>query len=104
MADEASLTKKEQAYVIKWAAIRQSGRMRYVITRGIIFGLLLFGLWLLVSLIEINLSEFERTLYREYPGAFFRRALIWLVCYQILGWVFARGNWKRKEEKYHYLS
>lgn len=97
-------TAKDKAFISKWTVIRQKGKLRYVATRGAGYGLLLFGVWLLVTWAEIGLSEFQQALYAEHRYDFLRRCVIWFVCYVWIGFIIAMGSWRRKEEKLNYLS
>lgn len=95
---------KEEAFIRRWTAIRNRGKARYIMTRGSLTGLLLFAVWLIVTLIEINMSEFQKALYTADPGTFLGKCIIWLVCYSAMGVLLAASRWKGNEEKYHYLS
>ncbi len=97
-------TDKDLKFLDKWSRIRGQGRIRYIITRGIGLGLLLFLMWLIVTIIEISMSEFQKTLYFEHFSNFIEKCMIWFCCYMTLGFILANGIWKRKEEKMDYLS
>lgn len=67
-------------------------------------GILLFLIWLVVTLLEISMSEFQKMLYLEHVSNFINKCVIWFVCYMVIGFILANGMWKRKEEKFEYLS
>jgi len=98
------MTDKELLFLKKWSRIRKKGRLKYVITRGFTLGLLLFSIWLIITIIEISMSEFEKTLYFEQLSNFIEKCVIWFICQMALGFILANGMWKRKEEKMEYLS
>ncbi|WP_020618161.1 hypothetical protein [Paenibacillus daejeonensis] len=102
MPQELKLSDKEARFVDRWSAVRNKGKMRYIIMRGIIGGLLLFAIWFVVTLIEIRFSEFQSALF-TWPD-FMRRSLIWLVVYQLIGFTLAASAWKGQERKYDYLT
>lgn len=98
------LSDKELLFINKWSRTRAKGKIRFIITRGIIYGCILFLVWLVVTLIEINVSEFQKTLYYEHPSHFVKRGFIWLFWYMVFGLGLSSAAWKGKEEKYKYLS
>lgn len=95
---------KDRKFVQRWAAIRARGRVLYVITRGIGFGSLLFAVWLTLTLIDINSSQFKQALHDENSGMLLEKSLLWFGCYAVLGGVFANSRWKRQEDRYNYLT
>lgn len=102
MSRSIGLTEREKKFIRKWSAIRAKGRTRYVWTRGICGGLLLFAVWLIVTLIEISMSEFLQAVYT--PEELQKKSLIWFTAYLLIGFVLSTGRWKGMEEKYEYLS
>jgi hypothetical protein len=104
MNNQSGLSSKEQAFVRRWNAVRSKGKRRYIVTRGIGLGLVLFAVWLAITLLEIRLSEFEQALYQQHPAVMWRKCLIWLGCYLLLGLTLAWSSWKGREDKFHYLS
>ena len=71
-------------------------------TRGVCGGLLLFAVWLIVTFIEISMSEFLQAVYT--PEELQKKSLIWFTAYLLIGFVLSTGRWKGMEEKYEYLS
>ncbi|GAA3409127.1 hypothetical protein ACFFNY_08900 [Paenibacillus hodogayensis] len=102
--EKAGLSDKELAFLKRWSSIRKKGRARYIGSRGFLIGILLFAVWFVITMIEINTSEFEKALYTQYVSAFVKKCVIWFVSYMIIGCVIASGMWKQKEEKMNYLS
>jgi len=99
---ELGVSDKEKAFLARWSTIRQRGRILYTISRGCLYGLLLFGVWLTVTMIEINLSEFQQAIYSR--DAFIGKCVIWFVCEMLIGGILANQSWKAKENKFKYLS
>ncbi|MCQ6561184.1 hypothetical protein [Paenibacillus mendelii] len=99
---ELGVRDRERAFLARWSEIRKKGRIRYTISRGGLYGLLLFGVWLAVTLIELNLSEFQQAIWTR--DAFIRQCVIWFVCEMLIGGVLAHQGWKAKENKFKYLS
>ena len=62
------LSDKDSLFLKKWSRTRAKGKKKYVLLNGIMFGVLLFLVWLVVTLIEINVSEFQKSLYNENPS------------------------------------
>lgn len=83
---------------------RAKGKTRYVWTRGLGFGLALFAVWLIVTLIEISTSEFMQAVYTNTPEELLAKSLIWGTAYLIIGFIISVNRWKGMEEKYDYLS
>lgn len=83
---------------------KKKGRMRYVLTRGIAFGILIFLVWLGGTILEILMSDFKRIFYLGYISIFAIRCVVWFIGSKLLGLTFANGMWKRKEKKFEYLS
>ena len=104
MADHYGLSLKEKKFIRRWSAVRAKGKVRYIVTRGLLFGLGLFAVWFIVTWIEINMSDFKRAVIFQDYDSFLRRCMIWFVCEMIIGFVIASGVWKRKEERLEYLS
>ncbi|MFD0717293.1 hypothetical protein [Paenibacillus sp. GCM10027626] len=102
MTNSVNLNKREQAFVNRWATIRQRGKTKYMITRTLLWGFILFAVWAAVSLLEIYFSDFQRAAF-TWPS-FGMRCLIWYCCYQVIGFSIARGLWRGGENKYHYLT
>lgn len=102
MAESLGLKQSEKKFVKKWSAIRSIGRTRYVLTRGFIFGVCVFSIWLGITLIEMNISEYKRALYNN--EHLIKSGAIWFVIYQCWGLIMAWSDWRNKEEKYRYLS
>lgn len=102
MNESIGISKKEKSFLDKWSVIRTKGKLRYIITRGLLHGLLLFSVWFVVTLLEIQMSEFKQALYS--PEYLMKRSITWLITYLLIGIVIANGSWKGKEEKYMYLS
>jgi hypothetical protein len=102
MAEDLGLSEKERTFLIKWSAARTKGRVRYILTRGSVFGLLLFGIWLVATVVEINMSDYEMALFTW--ESFRRRCIMWFILEMLIGFVIAFSSWKGKEEKYYYLS
>jgi len=96
------LNPREKEFIRRWSSIRQKGKLGYMLTRTLLLGLLLFSVWLTVTAIEISNSEFQKAIFTWRDFGF--RCLNWFCFYQLLGFVIARGLWKRNEERYHYLS
>ncbi|ALS28546.1 hypothetical protein IJ21_31520 [Paenibacillus sp. 32O-W] len=94
--------KREQGFVARWTAVRRKGKGRYVMTRGLLFGLPLYAVWLAVTLIEIAVSEFRQALFDR--GDFAVSMLIWFVVYMTIGMVLAAHRWRANEAKYRYLT
>lgn len=102
MSDSLGIKESEKSFIKKWSVIRKKGKLRYVFTRGLFYGIILFIIWLIVTLIEINMSEFKQAIYTQ--DYMIRRSITWFLVYLITGLVIARGSWKAKEEKYKYLT
>lgn len=102
VATTADRSPKEERFVARWSSIRERGKLRYIVLRGVVGGLLLFAIWFGVSLLEIRLSEFKSALF-TWPD-FLNRSLIWFVCYQLIGFTLAFSAWRAKESRYDYLT
>lgn len=105
MSENSVIVENDGSFFSKWHNIRQKGKMRYIISRGTVIGLILFTIYLIIAIIEINLSEFEKFIYQEFGmGYFFRKTLVYLPFYLTLGFSFSIGSWRKKEEQYQYLT
>lgn len=105
MSENSVIVENDGSFFSKWSKIRLKGRMRYIISRGIVIGLILFTLYVIIEIIEINLSEFEKYIYQEYGmGYFIRRTVVYLPFYLTLGFSFSIGSWRKKEGQYQYLT
>ncbi len=105
MGKNIGISDRDRRFVQRWTAFRAKGRIRYTLGRGVLLGLGLFAVWLLVTIIEIALSEFKLAMYQQHPWDYLGKScVIWAVCYQIIGVVLANGMWTKKEEKLQYLS
>lgn len=80
----------------RWAETRKKGKVRYVILRGVLLGIALFMIWL-----SFSFRDFQ---YYKSEAAFFIRCAMWMVWSFILGFNFAWLIWRKREEKYEYLS
>lgn len=98
------LTERERIFLNKWRRIRSSGKLKYIVTRGLGFGMLLYGIWFTITMFEISSSEFERAVYFDDISNLVKKCAIWFVCYMTYGSVVSVTLWKKKEEKYEYLS
>ncbi|MDF2925974.1 MAG: hypothetical protein K0R57_4888 [Paenibacillaceae bacterium] len=102
MADLLGLGPKEQNFLNKWSKIRRKGMVRYIITRGFLYGLLLFAVWLIGSAIDIRLSEFEQALFTW--SQFLRSCVLWFIVELLIGFTLSFQSWRGRESKYRYLS
>lgn len=102
MKENLGFSKKEQSFLKKWSVIRKKGKLRYIIIRGLIHGLSIFSVWFIVTLIEVQMSEYKQALYT--PEYLMKRSMTWLITYVLIGLVIAQGSWKAKEDKFRYLS
>ncbi|WP_377566691.1 hypothetical protein [Paenibacillus chungangensis] len=102
MGGKLGLGEKEISFLTKWTDIRKGGRVRYITTRGSLLGLILFAIWLVITIIEINISDFEKAVFTW--DSFVRQCITWFVCEFIIGFIIANQSWKSREEKFHYLS
>ena|SRR5690606_21769393 len=80
----------------RWAKTRKKGKVRYVILRGVLLGIALFMIWL-----SFGFRDFQ---YYKSEAVFFIRCAMWKVWSFILGFNFAWLIWRKREEKYEYLS
>lgn len=98
------LTEREKTFLMRWSRIRKSGKLRYIVTRGLGFGLMLYGIWFAITILEISSSEFERAVYFDNIQNLVKKCAIWFVCYMTYGFIVSVTLWKKKEEKYEHLS
>lgn len=102
MAERMGHWSRETDFLTKWSSIRGKGKARFILTRGSLLGLLLFAVWLVVTIIEINVSDFEKAAFSW--DVFIRRSVTWFICEMVIGLVLAISIWRGKEEKFRYLS
>lgn len=102
MSGDLQLSDKEARFVARWSAIRAKGKRRYILLRGFTMSLLLFAIWFVVTLIEVQFSEFQSALFTW--SDYMNRSLIWLVCYHLIGFTLAFSAWKGRERKFDYLT
>lgn len=72
-----------------WAHIRQQGKSRYLLTRGVLpFGI---GITLMLGIVESASQHVSITIWTP----------IRLIIFGYLGFVIANGRWQSKERKYN---
>ncbi|MBD2845364.1 hypothetical protein IDH44_09190 [Paenibacillus sp. IB182496] len=99
MAEEINISDRQRKFMCKWAAVRSKGKLRYILSRGLILGALLFGIWLIV-----NYYFEDKARYALYPGQWNSSHVIWLVTYVVIGFSSSFWRWKGKEDKFYYYS
>lgn len=105
MSKDSVIVENDSSFFSKWSTIRQKGRMRYIISRGTVIGLILFTVLFIIRIIEVNFSEIEKFVYQEFGmGYFLRRTFVYLPFYLTIGFSFSIGSWRKKEEQYQYLT
>lgn len=83
---------RDRKFYEKWKLIREKGRVKYIITRGIPLGIIVYLFWTIVTLI-FDKHKFDPDLYKS-------RFYYYGIIYSIYGFVIAGYAWKNKEEKY----
>jgi hypothetical protein len=100
MGNKYVLGDKEKTFLLEWSAIRKKGKASYILTRGSLFGLIIFNFWVVVTIVEINMSDFKLALYTW--ESFLKSCTIWFTLEFLLGFVIAIWCWKGREEMYHH--
>lgn len=96
------LKERDKNFIKKWSVIRKKGKLRYVLTRGLSYGIFLFFVWFVVTFVSINTSEFEQAIYSH--EFMLKKSIAMFIVYLIAGIIFGMGSWKAKEEKFNYLT
>ena len=93
------ISEKEELYVVKWEAVRQKGKVRYVVTAACINALFLFFLYaVLATFVDAKFTfDFIGT------KIFTIRAMVFGVISPPLGFFAGIARWKHKEDKYFNL-
>jgi len=87
---------KEEAFLTKWTAIREMGKSRYIATRTISYALLLFCIWIGITLMNHPSEQSGIDL--------LLKALMWFGGDLLIGMTWAMVMWDRKEEKFRVLT
>jgi len=96
--------KKEKDFASSWERIRAKGRFKYIISRGMLYGLLLFAVWFFITVLEINFSEFKKAIFEQNQSYWIRKCAIWFCVFVTQGLFFASYRWKKNESDFLYLS
>ena len=87
---------KEKAFYDKWTVIRNKSRIGYMLSRGVVFWIVIYAIWLLATYL------FDKEKFAS--DTFALRILYYGGIYFILGIVFSNRLWNSKEKRYAILQ
>ncbi|MGG1879056.1 hypothetical protein ABDI30_16005 [Paenibacillus cisolokensis] len=89
------LMRNEEKWLESWPRIRSKGKARYIVTRGLLRGLLIYLVWAAVTWF------WDRE--RFSPEHFMDRYYIYFVLFLLYGFLISASSWKGNNMKYDNL-
>lgn len=87
---------RDERFYRKWTVIRKKGKARFVISRGLVHGLLLYVVWALATWF-LDKDKFD-------PEFFVTRYYYYFLIYLIVGFIISSGAWKGQNNRYDNIT
>lgn len=86
---------RDERFYHKWTAIREKGKARFVLSRGLLHGFLLYVVWAAATWF-LDKDKFD-------PDFFVTRYYYYFLIYMIVGFIISNGAWSGNNKRYDRL-
>ncbi|OME89685.1 MULTISPECIES: hypothetical protein [Paenibacillus] len=87
---------RDERFYRKWTAIRAKGKGRFVLSRGLFHGFLLYIVWAAATWF-LDKDKFD-------PDFFITRYYYYFLIYMIVGFIISSGAWRGQNTRYDNLT
>lgn len=87
---------RDERFYRKWTLIREKGKARFVLSRGLAHGLFLYAVWAAATWL-LDKDRFA-------PEHFATRYYYYFLIYMIVGFIISSGAWRGQNTRYDNLT